>query len=520
VSGSCLTAVYGCRPTFSLVRAQFIVFLLTNKFPGVEIHRVGVKVMNAVILDRLDLEFAEIPFEVRFIGCKFKGDVFLKDCHLKQNFQIIATELSGNSCLEKDGFFLRMKVDKNAYFNKTTFKENVSFMNAEVGKEFSIVKCHFGEKENIFRELEVGRNAYLDEAVFSGPVDFRGIKLGGNLYADAIKFEKMVNFKDLIVSKSINFPEAIFKNGISLEWARMKHLYMINGVRAKDVNLHGALIEDSLTISNAEIDNLQAQEVTVKSAEFQNITIKNIVDLRNSSISSFKIIEVKWPLDRCEQDSILIDGLTYNSITVSNPQNYKKITEPIYCSRFNPQNYVQLEDYCKRSGHSDWADKVFIACKRRELQDKRWWVRWVTFIFWDLRAGYGRKPYRAFVVGLGIIVIGAFVFDPRYLKEKEQADWHLSFYPWHPSFLLELWEYLKNHNFSQFRTGIINLGKLVILRFLISLDQFVPAINLKIADNWQPPQLYFKTWCWLKFQSILGWILIPIGLAAIASQLR
>jgi hypothetical protein len=93
----------------------------------------------------------------------------------------------------------------------------------------------------------------------------------------------------------------------------------------------------------------------------------------------------------------------------------------------------------------------------------------------------GKKPYRAFVVGLGIIVIGASVFDPRYLKEKEQADWHLSFYPWHPSFLLELWEYLKNHNFSQFRTGIINRGKLVILRFLISLDQFVPAINLKLA---------------------------------------
>jgi hypothetical protein len=62
------------------------------------------------------------------------------------------------------------------------------------------------------------------------------------------------------------------------------------------------------------------------------------------------------------------------------------------------------------------------------------------------------------------------------------------------------------------------LGKRAILRFLISLDQFIPAINLKIAENWQPPD--FKTWLWSNFQAISGWILVPIGLAAIASQLK
>ncbi|MGQ9687952.1 MAG: hypothetical protein ACUVXF_04065, partial [Desulfobaccales bacterium] len=64
------------------------------------------------------------------------------------------------------------------------------------------------------------------------------------------------------------------------------------------------------------------------------------------------------------------------------------------------------------------------------------------------------------------------------------------------------------------------LGKQLLLRLLISLDQFIPAINLKIAENWHPPYLSFWVWGGMKFQMIAGWILVPIGLAAIFSQFR
>ena len=85
---------------------------------------------------------------------------------------------------------------------------------------------------------------------------------------------------------------------------------------------------------------------------------------------------------------------------------------------------------------------------------------------------------------------------------------------------VKLGESWPNRTFFQRLTLVANFGILFLIRFLISLDQFIPAINLKVAENWQPPELSLRTWCWLQFERISGWILIPIGLAAIYSQFK
>jgi hypothetical protein len=74
--------------------------------------------------------------------------------------------------------------------------------------------------------------------------------------------------------------------------------------------------------------------------------------------------------------------------------------------------------------------------------------------------------------------------------------------------------------FSKIRVILKNLLKISFLRFMVSFDQFIPAVNLGLAPHWEPEDLSFTKWFFAYLLRISGWILIPIGLAAIASQFK
>jgi len=56
------------------------------------------------------------------------------------------------------------------------------------------------------------------------------------------------------------------------------------------------------------------------------------------------------------------------------------------------------------------------------------------------------------------------------------------------------------------------------VRGLLSLDGFLPGLNLGLARLWQLNKISYPTLLYYHFHKITGWILIPIGLAAIYSQ--
>ena len=124
------------------------------------------------------------------------------------------------------------------------------------------------------------------------------------------------------------------------------------------------------------------------------------MDLSFTNFGTLKFTNVK-------HQKIVLEGMTYKNITCG--ENWENLLQFLGKSPYHAQPYNQLVTFFQQSGYPDRADEVFIAGKGRELGQKRWWVRLLTFIFWDLLTGYGRKPYRAFVAGLGITVIGAVV---------------------------------------------------------------------------------------------------------------
>jgi hypothetical protein len=156
------------------------------------------------------------------------------------------------------------------------------------------------------------------------------------------------------------------------------------------------------------------------------------------------------------------------------------------------------------------ANETFIKGKRREYISN-WWnpVNWLVLIFWDGLAGYGRKPGRTFGLSILIIFIGAYFFDPRFLEIKSIKKWK-----WFSDISL-----LNNERFINLLKEK-NFYKYISLRFILSLDRFLPGVNLGLAKSWEPDNIEYKIWLYWHIHKILGWILIPIGLAAIYTQIK
>ena len=66
-----------CPESDRVLRADFLVDLLTDSLEDVEVHYRGVRIANGVVAERLDLELAEISHEIRLTGFRFEGDVDL-----------------------------------------------------------------------------------------------------------------------------------------------------------------------------------------------------------------------------------------------------------------------------------------------------------------------------------------------------------------------------------------------------------------------------------------------------------
>jgi hypothetical protein len=56
--------------------------------------------------------------------------------------------------------------------------------------------------------------------------------------------------------------------------------------------------------------------------------------------------------------------------------------------------------------------------------------------------------------------------------------------------------------------------------FWYSLDLFVPAINMETEKYWQPKERHWFLWFWLRMQRAAGWVIIPIGLAALTGIIK
>ena len=125
----------------------------------------------------------------------------------------------------------------------------------------------------------------------------------------------------------------------------------------------------------------------------------------------------------------------------------------------------------------------------------------------DLLVAYGRHPWKALGWSAVFIVIGAICF-PEQGMERHRIDRRQ---PHGAKPAAEI-----KHEAEPYYVA----HALPYSRFLYSLDLFIPLIELGLADAWLPMKA--KRWKrrWMRIHQIAGWILVPLGLAALGGIVK
>lgn len=478
-------------------------------------------------LIRVEGIFVANPMEVQMGPPQptiFRGSAFFGGAYIGLQFQADAARFY------EEADFNGLIVGNDAIFKNATFHGGVNFGSAHIAGHLRAQGSRFEneEQEVYFNSLKVDQSASFSGAAFHGKVtfdlmdvkgnfqlkpfdseitvfrnevSFGGAQVGGQFQAQNSSFEE-VNCSGFKADMEVIFNNAAFSGPLHLEDANFLDLIIKgqdDGPPLSELHLERSVIKRRLIVENITVKMLTASHLRVDGpTTFKAIEFKEHADLRHGSHNDLRFVQTTWP---AKNNEVLLDGLTYEGLAEredGTEPDWKKILNILKQSRFNTRNYTQLEAYLHRTGKDYWANRVYISGKRRELRQKRYWPfqpsNWVTWVFWDLSAGYGRKPWRAFLFSLLIILLGVYFFNP---TEVLSADM------------------VKNYWLSP-----ASIWQNFCLRLILSLNFFLPAIDLGFGKHLCLINMSYQTLIYFIIHRLLGWILIPIGLVAITTRLK
>jgi hypothetical protein len=161
------------------------------------------------------------------------------------------------------------------------------------------------------------------------------------------------------------------------------------------------------------------------------------------------------------------------------------LTAFLAAADFSSDAYSNLEEFLKRKGEEGKANNIYITQKWRELKGLNSLDKAGNVLLY-LLVGYGRRPWLAFVWGALFVLIGWAVF----FRRRGMSP-------------------IKPENEDRPYSAL-----------LYSLDLFLPFVNLRADDIWEPRR--DRRWArrYVPVHTLLGWILIPIGLAAVSGLIK
>ena len=443
-----------------VLSSEFLADLLSNSTKGAKIHRHGVLIAHATFPEDLDLLNADIPFNVQLSDCHFLADVELSQSHFKKNLI-----LDGSSF---DGIvnFIDAAVDGNLDLSKTKFPNP--------------------EGEADLNGLRVGGKLDLHGAVFAGNALFIRDQIGGNIDARGTRFTNPgneISFDSMKVDGYAFFQYSVFASSASFAYARVAENFGADEAQFGNLTPDTRIIFNSLkvgrnaffhkTIFNGGVDfghaevggNFEATEAKFNSRS--NAT--NFTGMK-TDVANFR--------DTYFANEYLLDAMSYRELEA------KPGTEFVDRAKFSSDAYTNLESFLKRQGNAGDND-VYIAQRRRERSGLNLPAK-IGSVLLDLLVGYGRRPWLAFVWGALCVFVGWVVFRRR--KDME---------PTKPEYV--------DRTYSP---------------FWYSLDVFLPFVDLQAAGVWAPRKDRRFARNYVGVHTLLGWILIPIGLAAVSGLLK
>lgn len=443
--------------------SDFLYDLLTKSGKDSNIDRHGVRIAHATFSEDVDLVNAVVPFDVELTDCHFIGDVELSQSHFK----------------------------KNLLLNGSQFDGIVNFINGVVDGELKMSSSKFinPDGEADFEGLRIGGVFDLHESVFAGNAHFIRQEIGGAMDAqnthftnpkdeisfDSIKVNGYALFKGSEFLSSATFAYANFAQNIGAEGARFGNAYFPNQAQIsfKDMKVgrnaffHKTIFNGWVDFAHADIgENFEATQAQFN-APYRSTNFTGLkADVADFTRSTFRT-------------QYVLDAMTYRELKADSPRAF------VDGASYSPDAYASLESFLKRQGMEGSANSIYIAQRRRERSGLSLPGKIGSFLL-DWLVGYGRRPWLAFVWGMVFIAIGWLVFRRRKDMEAQKPEY-------------------ENRPYSA---------------FWYSLDLFLPFVDLQAAGFWAPRRDRRLARTYVAIHTLLGWILIPIGLAAVSGLIR
>jgi hypothetical protein len=445
-------------PDARTIRADFLGRLLMGK-RGIVTHE-GVRVEGAVIKGRLEMAGAPVAFAVWFNRCEFLSDVDFSHAQLQGDLSLMRSHFDGDLDLDS------LKAVGNVVLDLATIEGDFDISGSQIGGNLELSGATFGPEGGSIQlnNLAVAKRADLDHITLNAPLILDG-------------FESQI----LVLGSSTGeLPIA--------EIPAHQGRYV-----ARTINLSHATIHRELLVTGLQIENFIGGGLKVEGhAALGNLKVTKIADLSHAQLFNLTLMDdLVWP---AREEGVQLAGIWFQYIspetqggsTAEAPADgeakWERLSEWVDHASFVSAPYQQLEDTLKREGRVDQANEIF---ERREK--KAWSLGGLSLqgkiknflLHWLI--GYGREPQWAFYWSVPVILFGWFVFRSRHFVQAKEDENDKR--PYDP-----LW---------------------------YSIDLFLPLSTLQAADIWIPKQDSRFRRYYARVHSILGWILIPIGLAAV-----
>jgi len=406
-----------------------------------------------------------------------------------------------------------------ALFDRATFSGGLDFGAARIASNLQLSGSVFTNPDQTasFNSIAVGGHTILREAAIAGGVSFSSASVSGALELTGARFNNtdpdlIADFSNLEVGGNVNFQDVWIAGPLDL-----------SGSRALDMTVTGTSEAPTLTpslnfsranvIRNFELGNMQLNALNASSmrvggtATIRRLVVKDSLNLEDANFVNLNLEGITLPEN---PTSLTYDGMEYRKIktaTTSNEETLAYLLNLANQSAYSAQVYGKLEQYFAEQALLDYADQVYITQRQRlrRESDNPFKKGWDLFL--EYTVGYGRRPELAFIWSTAFVLIGLITF------RKERG--------------MELVEDVGQKRIKLFartaqrRAPAPTKGdKEYYNPFWYSLDLFLPFVDLKMAEKWTPRAGRKFARHYMRFQTLAGWILIPIAILSITGIVK
>ena len=464
-------------PKAAKLRSSFLEELLTASRTGAQVHYRGVQIKNGVVAGPVNLRGATIKLDVSLQDCVFEDAV---DCSLAH-------------------------FERNLFLQGTRFAGKADFTYAEIANILVANDTHFesGTEAAIFQSLKIGRDAFFSRATFAGKVDFSYSSLGGDLVGRGIQLlsDQPAAFNNMKVGGSFSLREDV----ISAEGTERRQSTIFNGTAGFGFTTVGGHFDaDRIRFEKvSDAVTFDADSLTVTGhILLREAVCKGVADFRHTHAGGdFEVSQTEFGQPpnfynlHVGDSAFFVQtrisglanfaGMTYQMIDAEADDDLKELFDSH--SQYAANVYANLDEAFRRRGETELAKAFYVAGKERNRGEE--WRKngslgeWGWDYIQDKGAGYGRHLERALYWSIGFIIAGSLVFGREKWMETQNAE--------------DAGRYQGRYR-----------------PFWYSLALFLPIVELPDAKIWMPDRNRKFRRFYMRLHIILGYLLIPIGLAA------